>query len=768
MYKDKGAFSNLNEQSNKILQPIQINIELKEHQKTAIYYMRELEKTNEIQCCEGYVDNYGLAFEKGEYKLKTRIGVFGDKVGAGKTLSCIGLINQKKLVEWRDITIQNTPYYSLIQKINPIRTNLIIVPAKIIHQWVKALLKTNLHFLKVNNIKNLIKKKEKNDSNSEEEDDKKNNDNNTPNIIPIDVKNDVYIDPIPAVANNDLWNNYKPVKPKKTIKIYKPEELIDLNEYDVVVVTDKKIKELVHYYPNIIWSRIIIDEIDSIILSRYSFDKLKFGFLWCVTATYNSVFKSSKPMLMRIFKNMDSYVFDNLLVKNSDAYVDSAMSLPKPKRYVVKCETLAEMKIVSEFVPPHIMAMINAGNLGEAIKELNCDEDTDENILQVIIKKYTNELELKTNELKFIKNQKNMPKAQRDGKIETLNKRITSLNTKIKTVQERIKSNSKDICQLCLQHFTKPCITPCCDTIFCFECLVHLTNQKCLICGEKFSLKSLKLINNDKNNITKNGKKENAEIKLLKNKFDTLSDILESTKGQRILIFSEYDTTFGKVETILNDLKIKYRELKGSVVNVIKMFEDSEINVLLLNAKYNGAGLNLHCADTVILFSRFSKEREEQAIGRAHRLGRKNPVNIYYLIHDGEFNQDLNNNQMDDVKFVYKKYSNKKNDEKNDSDSSSDDDTIKKSTLYNKSNNDDSNSNSSGDDSSSDDSSSDDSGSDDSSSDDSSSDGSKNDDSSGGELSDESNNKSYDTNSESSDEDIYERISNKKNKIKSV
>ena len=55
-----------------------------------------------------------------------------------------------------------------------------------------------------------------------------------------------------------------------------------------------------------------------------------------------------------------------------------------------------------------------------------------------------------------------------------------------------------------------------------------------------------------------------------------------------------------------------------------------------MNAKNFGAGMNLQCATDIIMYHRFSKEMEEQIIGRGQRLGREGTLNVYYLIHDNE------------------------------------------------------------------------------------------------------------------------------------
>jgi hypothetical protein len=56
----------------------------------------------------------------------------------------------------------------------------------------------------------------------------------------------------------------------------------------------------------------------------------------------------------------------------------------------------------------------------------------------------------------------------------------------------------------------------------------------------------------------------------------------------------------------------------------------------MLNAQSFGAGMNLQCTTDIVLFHRFTKQMEEQIIGRGQRLGRTDRLNILYLIHSNE------------------------------------------------------------------------------------------------------------------------------------
>ena len=81
------------------------------------------------------------------------------------------------------------------------------------------------------------------------------------------------------------------------------------------------------------------------------------------------------------------------------------------------------------------------------------------------------------------------------------------------------------------------------------------------------------------------------------------------------------------------------RSLKAQVAEsiiLISKFTSGDINVLLLNSKNFGAGLNLQITDEIIIYHRMSTDLENQVIGRAQRMGRENPLVINYLCYETE------------------------------------------------------------------------------------------------------------------------------------
>jgi hypothetical protein len=125
----------------------------------------------------------------------------------------------------------------------------------------------------------------------------------------------------------------------------------------------------------------------------------------------------------------------------------------------------------------------------------------------------------------------------------------------------------------------------------------------------------------------------------LLNKNDSFVKFMKENPTARVLMFSSYDASFTKLEDSLDAAGINYSMLNGSqarIAKLLKEFKSGKYNVLFLNARNMGAGLNIESASHVMLFHRMSSELESQIIGRANRLGRTTPLEVVYLVHENE------------------------------------------------------------------------------------------------------------------------------------
>ena len=123
------------------------------------------------------------------------------------------------------------------------------------------------------------------------------------------------------------------------------------------------------------------------------------------------------------------------------------------------------------------------------------------------------------------------------------------------------------------------------------------------------------------------------------NKKDSFLRFMKEHRTAKVLMFSGYDATFAGIEASLDAESITRATVNGSQARINKLlreFKAGKHNVLFLNARNMGAGLNIECATHVVLFHRMSSELEAQIVGRAMRLGRAEPLEVIHLLHENE------------------------------------------------------------------------------------------------------------------------------------
>jgi SNF2 family DNA or RNA helicase len=121
-------------------------------------------------------------------------------------------------------------------------------------------------------------------------------------------------------------------------------------------------------------------------------------------------------------------------------------------------------------------------------------------------------------------------------------------------------------------------------------------------------------------------------------KLDLLLEMLPELldEGRRILLFSQFTSMLGLIETELERLGIGYSKLTGQTRKreaAIERFRSGEVPLFLISLKAGGVGLNLTEADTVIHYDPWwNPAAEVQATDRAHRIGQTSTVFVYKLV----------------------------------------------------------------------------------------------------------------------------------------
>jgi superfamily II DNA or RNA helicase len=116
--------------------------------------------------------------------------------------------------------------------------------------------------------------------------------------------------------------------------------------------------------------------------------------------------------------------------------------------------------------------------------------------------------------------------------------------------------------------------------------------------------------------------------------------------GNKTLVFSQFVKLLHILEADLKEMGIRYAYLDGSTTDrqaAVEDFQnDDDIKVFLISLKAGGVGLNLTAAQYVfILDPWWNPAAEQQAIGRAHRIGQKQTVFSYKFISRGTIEEKI-------------------------------------------------------------------------------------------------------------------------------
>ena len=341
------------------------------------------------------------------------------------------------------------------------------------------------------------------------------------------------------------------------------------------------------------------------------------------------------------FSNRDN--IECFTFKNPDEFIQESLEnlIPDYSDYKIECYTPVELRVLRGVISNEIIQMINGGDIRGATTSLGCKMDTRENLLKNFTETLEKKLErkeglAKTSENKIRRGALETQEELDEEKLylQTLGQEISSIKTKLKSIEDKINNAENEVCPVCYDNTSNPTIVPCCKNIFCLGCITtwNKTKRSCPMCRENLDITDFNVL----------GDEMVREETKLKTKMEELKILLREKTGGKVLIFSEFDNSFGDIVNFLNEDEIDYNKLRGSsgrINSILKQFRQREDKqVLLLNAKQFGSGLNLQMTTDIVFFHRMSADMEKQVIGRGQRVGRTCPLKVHYLCYENEMN----------------------------------------------------------------------------------------------------------------------------------
>lgn len=133
-------------------------------------------------------------------------------------------------------------------------------------------------------------------------------------------------------------------------------------------------------------------------------------------------------------------------------------------------------------------------------------------------------------------------------------------------------------------------------------------------------------------------------------KLQTLDDLLGNLfqeEDRKAILFSEWTTMLNLIEPLIEKRGIEYVRLDGSVPQkkrqqLVHTFQKAPDCRLFITTNAGSTGLNLQAANTVINVDLpWNPAVLEQRISRAHRMGQKNPVQVFVLVTEQTIEESL-------------------------------------------------------------------------------------------------------------------------------
>jgi SNF2 family DNA or RNA helicase len=120
-----------------------------------------------------------------------------------------------------------------------------------------------------------------------------------------------------------------------------------------------------------------------------------------------------------------------------------------------------------------------------------------------------------------------------------------------------------------------------------------------------------------------------------------------AANGHKTLVFSQFVDFLQLMRRALDEAGLAYQYLDGATpagerTRRVAAFQGGAGDVFLISLKAGGFGLNLTAADYIVIADPWwNPAAEDQAMGRAHRIGQQRPVTVYRLITAGTIEERI-------------------------------------------------------------------------------------------------------------------------------
>lgn len=580
--------SNLLSTDPKIVQPKPLRIHLRDHQKTVIHAMQSREKYR--------VPRSPPSGEGTAYWGSDR-GILADETGRGKTLSILGLVACGISPSGSYYVESDNGIMVIPRDVADTGATLIVVPHTLYAQWKEF------------------------------------------------IEEDTKLKAFYLNSNSDFWPFFhlpEDAEPRTADQFEKMqkgamdiEDIVEvLKDYQIVLLNLKRVEMWNRTLTPLHWPRVVYDEIHQLEIPR-KFTLPQTSHLWCISAD-PTVDGQPHPNLRRLGYSQRVEELGNYYVRTNGEYAEESMSTLPCEMMVIICKASAAVEMLEGLVSEKVMRFLAAGNHAQAVEAASSISDSCENVLGALMRDMDDKISKLEGLLHTVIYTDTYCGKVKEERLLHLTDEIGRFQTRKNAIRERITEGVGEACMICAEDMVLPTMMKCCQTVYCFTCVQKCIQARgtCPLCRTEAGEESYQVISEK---VTHPVQPELDFATL--NKDSTLIQILQHIRyndpSPKVLLFSDQNETLFRAGNMINAIGMETVKLGGTPASVnkkIRLFRKGEIQVLTLNSKNFGSGLNLQAANYLILMHRMTPEVEHQVISRADRPGRTRNLVVLYIL----------------------------------------------------------------------------------------------------------------------------------------
>jgi hypothetical protein len=359
-------------------------------------------------------------------------------------------------------------------------------------------------------------------------------------------------------------------------------------------------------------------------------------------------------------------VFARVTVVTDNAFVDASFDLQPPEEHRVACAPPLHTHVLRGSVSGLVMERLHAGDVGAALSYLRPDQaGAESNVVAAALRHLNVSLQNAQAQAEFVRRRAYPTPELGEAAAERAAARVAECEGRVQRVTERIRDATA--CPICYGEMANKTVLPCCSNSFCLSCIAAWVASRgrhatCPMCKAPTSADAFMVCCDEADAPRRGGGGTDADDAAAAaareyvaggvsfdrgaDKAANLERLLaaiagDGGRGRRVLFFSDSEYANERVaEPAMRAVGMAFAAVKGNAAVINKRVRDFAApggapRALLINCTHYGCGLDLSAATDVILFHKVQDRMDHQIVGRAQRPPRSSRLRVWRLVNEG-------------------------------------------------------------------------------------------------------------------------------------